>query len=302
MSPRVNSITAFFRSWGILIYSFHHDRELSSQTFFSFFACDSNLIRLQLAPTEKAFLYSFCPPEKVVTGGPETPDERRKQSDGLRYLFLVWTLKEAYTKALGLGLGFDFQRIECRIRPQYEGEKTTGCSETDVHLLIDGLELKDWDLQTCQLRMDESGGETYQVAIARYAGDKAGHPNTLGRVIDRGLMNCSNTKRHPSHLDVPQTRRDIVPGNPGAQRLRSSSDTATEADMDGQAAFGPLGADESAVLRASSQLQETEQRGNDESRALEGNFDSEVFQFQSYDASTVIEIVSALSTLAGSDE
>jgi 4'-phosphopantetheinyl transferase len=24
----------------------------------------------------------------------------------------MWTLKEAYTKALGLGLGFDFQRVE----------------------------------------------------------------------------------------------------------------------------------------------------------------------------------------------
>jgi 4'-phosphopantetheinyl transferase len=32
--------------------------------------------------------------------------------EGLRRFFWVWTLKEAYTKALGLGLGFDFRRVE----------------------------------------------------------------------------------------------------------------------------------------------------------------------------------------------
>lgn len=267
------------------------------------FACDSKLIGLQLAPTEKAFLYSFCPPEKVSHKDTDAPEQLRKQNDGLRYLFLVWTLKEAYTKALGLGMGFDFRRIECRIRPQYEGEKTTGCSETDIRLLIDGLELNDWDLQICQLCVDDNDGETYQIAIARYAGDKAGRPNSLGRVIDRGLIHCSSsTTTPPSHLGVPQTRRNGVRGSPGAQALRTSSDKATEADMDGQTALGPLGTDEFAVLRTSSQFQEPELRGNNESRALEGDFDDDVFEFQSYDASTVIEIVSALSTLAGSDE
>ncbi|KZW03951.1 4'-phosphopantetheinyl transferase [Exidia glandulosa HHB12029] len=31
---------------------------------------------------------------------------------GVHHLFQLWTLKEAYTKTLGLGLGFDFSRIE----------------------------------------------------------------------------------------------------------------------------------------------------------------------------------------------
>jgi 4'-phosphopantetheinyl transferase len=34
------------------------------------------------------------------------------QSEQLRRFFWIWTLKEAYTKALGLGLGFDFRRVE----------------------------------------------------------------------------------------------------------------------------------------------------------------------------------------------
>ncbi|KAG5654466.1 hypothetical protein H0H81_001965 [Sphagnurus paluster] len=34
------------------------------------------------------------------------------QDESLRRFFWMWTMKEAYTKALGLGLGFDFRRIE----------------------------------------------------------------------------------------------------------------------------------------------------------------------------------------------
>ncbi|KAJ7781477.1 hypothetical protein B0H16DRAFT_1659036 [Mycena metata] len=34
------------------------------------------------------------------------------QQDGLERFFWMWTAKEAYTKALGLGLGFDFRRVE----------------------------------------------------------------------------------------------------------------------------------------------------------------------------------------------
>ena len=46
-----------------------------------------------------------------------TPLEYRSLSgvseeEGLRRFFWLWTIKEAYTKALGHGLGFDFRRVE----------------------------------------------------------------------------------------------------------------------------------------------------------------------------------------------
>ncbi|KAI9448299.1 hypothetical protein H4582DRAFT_79355 [Lactarius indigo] len=45
--------------------------------------------------------------EKRLLSGDDVPE-----NEAISRFYLIWTIKEAYTKAIGLGLGFDLQRIE----------------------------------------------------------------------------------------------------------------------------------------------------------------------------------------------
>ncbi|KAH8113427.1 hypothetical protein DFH11DRAFT_1775297 [Phellopilus nigrolimitatus] len=92
----------------------------------------------------------------------------------LRHLYLIWTLKEAYTKALGLGLGFDFRRIEI-----------------DVHacrVAVDGAAPRGWEFAAFALA--GAPGEQYQVAVARFAGADADAP-AAGHVDVRGTVDAA---------------------------------------------------------------------------------------------------------------
>lgn len=77
--------------------------------------------------------------------------------EGVRRLFLTWTLKEAYTKALGVGLGFDFRRIEVDVRTNT--------------VAVDGRAPDGWEFMVFQLGEDGEK-DRYQVAIARFTGNE----------------------------------------------------------------------------------------------------------------------------------
>jgi len=68
-------------------------------------------------------------------------------------IFILWTLKEAYTKAVGLGLGFDFSRIDYDF--------------TARQIKIDGEVTKGWDFYVFTL--NELDGCRYQCALVRGA-------------------------------------------------------------------------------------------------------------------------------------
>jgi len=62
----------------------------------------------------------------------------QNSSTAMEILFKYWTLKESYTKALGMGLGFDFSRVEYQmLREGMETER----------VLVDGVALRGWEFR-----------------------------------------------------------------------------------------------------------------------------------------------------------
>jgi hypothetical protein len=59
--------------------------------------------------------------------------------------FRHWTLKEAYIKAVGIGLGFDLQRAQFRCREVADGGGRGLCATATVE--IDGAERREWTFE-----------------------------------------------------------------------------------------------------------------------------------------------------------
>ncbi|PIL36816.1 hypothetical protein GSI_00506 [Ganoderma sinense ZZ0214-1] len=96
----------------------------------------------------------------------------------LRRFYLIWTLKEAYTKALGLGMGFDFSRIEYDV-------------PNDV-VRIDGVAPRGWRTQTLSPKRDISPGppsptftETTNASVLNFG------PNGPEKVVTRANLKAS---------------------------------------------------------------------------------------------------------------
>lgn len=104
----------------------------SRETFLSFV----NTMKSQLTKLEQRLMFSV------------------PQEEALQRFFWIWTLKEAYTKALGLGLGFDFSRVEFDI------------PENTVR--VDGAVPRGWRFNKFTL---QQGNHLYQGVVAEYLGE-----------------------------------------------------------------------------------------------------------------------------------
>lgn len=72
------------------------------------------------------------------------------QEDQLRRVYALWTTKEAYTKALGIGLGFDFSRIDVRL---------DSASTVIAKVSVDEAMLEEWSFSLSTME------EGYLVAV-----------------------------------------------------------------------------------------------------------------------------------------
>lgn len=67
---------------------------------------------MTLTPREREWILSDYTNDIFVTHDKRPIDLTRDEYEQLKKLYTLWTYKEAFTKAKGLGLGYDFQTIE----------------------------------------------------------------------------------------------------------------------------------------------------------------------------------------------
>ena len=84
----------------------------------------------------------------------------------------MWTLKEAYTKALGVGLGFDFTRVEYNIPENI--------------VLVDGKTPMGWCFTKFEVPV---GSDLYQGVVAEFVG---GDDSQLRSVDREDWLVCYN--------------------------------------------------------------------------------------------------------------
>lgn len=91
------------------------------------------------------------PLEKLTDAEKHLVSSDVPENEALSRFFLIWTIKEAYTKAIGLGLGFDLRRIECDI-------------PTNT-VMVDGVLATQWQFETCRVTVEE---DVYQITVAQF--------------------------------------------------------------------------------------------------------------------------------------
>lgn len=156
-------------------------------------------MRLHLPPRETAnsfvstFTDQLSPSERTQLILRPPADEPQLIKDFYR----VWTVKEAYTKALGLGLGFDFSRLS--LQPVHARPD----DETQTVLYADNRPVQGWEIQTFEL---DVRGEAYVGATARFVGEQEQEQEQ--EHVDAQLSHEGVRLRHREVRSIPHVEAD----------------------------------------------------------------------------------------------
>lgn len=91
----------------------------------------------------------------------------------LRHIFALWTIKEAYTKALGIGLRFEFNRIQVILDSKCQV----------VSFVVDGMELEDWRFELIE-------SEDYFIAVVT---ERSSIPSKVHHVTLEEILNFAQS-------------------------------------------------------------------------------------------------------------
>ncbi|KAJ6516113.1 hypothetical protein C8R45DRAFT_232137 [Mycena sanguinolenta] len=108
-------------------------------------------VRIPGRETFKSFVETMS--DQLTTVERRLISSAADEAQGLERFFWMWTAKEAYTKALGIGLGFDFSRVEFD-------------PALDV-IRVDGTIPKGWVLSKFKI---VQGVDIYQGVVAEFVG------------------------------------------------------------------------------------------------------------------------------------
>ena len=86
------------------------------------------------------------------------------EKERVERFFWMWTLKEAYTKALGLGLGFDFRRVEFDV--------------VQKEVKVNGISPEGWRFTMFTVKDEE---DLYEGVVAERTGDTTEVIDTSGK-------------------------------------------------------------------------------------------------------------------------
>ena len=116
--------------------------------------------------------------EKRCLSGDDVPE-----NEAISRFYLIWTIKEAYTKAIGQGLGFNLQRIEYNFATKM--------------VTVDGVAATEWQFETSQVTVDE---EVYRVTVAQFMGGSNGCSTVVtlaqGRMMRTGASSFVRKAYH----------------------------------------------------------------------------------------------------------